>query len=604
MDTKKHYKMYKNGKQWCYAAIATVSVAVGIFAGSTAAQADANVAQPAVTTEQASNTNSSATAFFAVANNSANSNQQSSATQQSSVTTWQPANAQMQKQSNNADNGNHANLDNVDVSDGTLHLSGWNASNQDQGKNYHYIIVYDQTQHKELARQAVQNTQRDDVQNAYQNVYNSKYSGFSADFKINNAAYLNDTLQIVSRYSVSEKGNSNYVDYWFNPISLNSRAYNIDSLKQTENGVKVSGWMIDSKSLTKQNAFVFLMRDGKEIARQRVILTSRHDVGRAYKGVYNSNNSGFNVNFNIDPYQLTGNLQIMMRFTDDARGNGNFSDQYTQFYTTNNGYTDHFDAKGNTIHLSGWHAATNAQGMNHQFIIVLDMNNHELYRTELKGGQKNISRNDVAQAYPWIGDANVSGYSVDIPLLSSMQHKGLKIIHRYSSSADGNSNYVDFWDNGHSVNSGWQGDHYYDPTTGRMATGQTNINGQTYYFDNNGKLMSREQEAVNRALSVRGTRYVWGGNTPAGFDCSGLVQWAYGLDAGHRTTYTQETLGAHHYDVYNAPVGALVFFGSDTAPYHVGISLGNGTFVHAPEPGDVVKVTAMRYYQPTYYVVL
>lgn len=604
MDTKKHYKMYKNGKQWCYAAIATVSVAIGIFTGSTVVQADTNVAQPAVTTEQTTNTSSSATTSSVALTSSTNANQPSSAAQQSTVPTWQPANEQMQKPVTNADKGNYANLDNVDVSDGSLHLSGWNASNQDQGKNYHYIIVYDQTQHKELARQAVQNTQRNDVQNVYHNVYNSKYSGFSVDFKINSSAYLNDNLRIISRYSLSESGNDNYVDYWFNPISLNSRAYHIDALKQTDNGVKVSGWMVDSKSFTKQNAYVFLMRDGKEISRQRVVLTPRHDVGRVYKSVYNSNNSGFNVNFNIDPYQLTGNLQIMMRFTDDARGNGNFSDQYTQFYTTNNGYTDHFDVKGNTIHLSGWHAATNAQGMNHQFIIVLDMNNHELYRTELKGGQKNISRNDVAQAYPWIGDANVSGYSVDIPLLSSMQHKGLKIIHRYSSSTDGNSNYVDFWDNGHSVNSGWQGDHYYDPTTGRMATGQTNINGQTYYFDNNGKLMSREQEAVNRALSVRGTRYVWGGNTPAGFDCSGLVQWAYGLDAGHRTTYTQETLGVHHYDVYNAPVGALVFFGSDTAPYHVGISLGNGTFVHAPEPGDVVKVTAMRYYQPTYYVVL
>lgn len=604
MDTKKHYKMYKNGKQWCYAAIATVSVAVGIFTGSTAVQADTNVAQPAVTTEQTTNTSSSATTSSVALTSSTNANQPSSAAQQSTVTTWQPANAQMQKPDTNADNGNHAYLDNVDVSDGSLHLSGWNASNQDQGKNYHYIIVYDQTQHKELARQAVQNTQRNDVQNAYPNVYNSKYSGFSANFKIDTSAYLNDSLQIVSRYSASESGNSNYVDYWFDPISLSSRAYYIDSLKQTENGIKVSGWMIDSQSFTKQNAYVFLMRDGKEIARQRVVLTPRHDVGRAYKGVYNSNNSGFSVNFNVDPYQLTGNLQIMMRFTDDTWGNGHFSDQYSKVYTTNTGYTDNFNVSGNTIHLSGWHAATNAQGMNHQFIIVLDMNNHELYRTELKGNQKNISRNDVAKVYPWIGDANVSGYSVDIPLLSSMQHKGLKIVHRYSSSADGNSNYVDFWDNGHSVNSGWQGDHYYDPTTGRMATGQTNINGQTYYFDNNGKLMSREQAAVNRALSVRGTRYVWGGNTPAGFDCSGLVQWAYGLDAGHRTTYTQETLGAHHYDVYNAPVGALVFFGSDTAPYHVGISLGNGTFVHAPEPGDVVKVTAMRYYQPTYYVVL
>ena len=155
-----------------------------------------------------------------------------------------------------------------------------------------------------------------------------------------------------------------------------------------------------------------------------------------------------------------------------------------------------------------------------------------------------------------------------------------------------------------SINSGWQGKTYYDPTTGQKVTGTVTIDGKQYTFDGNGILQERQAQAANKALSVKGTPYVWGGNRPGGFDCSGLVQWAYGLSGNYRTTYQQTNLGTHHRDVYNAPLGALVFFGSDSAPYHVGISLGNGSFVHASTPGDVVKVTQMRWYTPSYYIAM
>lgn len=107
-------------------------------------------------------------------------------------------------------------------------------------------------------------------------------------------------------------------------------------------------------------------------------------------------------------------------------------------------------------------------------------------------------------------------------------------------------------------------------------------------------------QGLATALGQIGVPYVWSGNTTAGFDCSGLVQYAYGLS--QRTTSEQATIGEHHYDVTNAPAGALVFWGSDSNPYHVGISLGNGQYVAAPQPGESVKIGSMQYYKPSFYI--
>jgi peptidoglycan DL-endopeptidase CwlO len=95
------------------------------------------------------------------------------------------------------------------------------------------------------------------------------------------------------------------------------------------------------------------------------------------------------------------------------------------------------------------------------------------------------------------------------------------------------------------------------------------------------------QVALERALAMRGVPYVYGGSTPSGFDCSGLVRYAYrgaGITLAH-SSYAQWDAGWRVRRRALRP-GDLVFFGMG----HVGLYVGGGRFVHAPETGRVVSV--------------
>jgi cell wall-associated NlpC family hydrolase len=96
-------------------------------------------------------------------------------------------------------------------------------------------------------------------------------------------------------------------------------------------------------------------------------------------------------------------------------------------------------------------------------------------------------------------------------------------------------------------------------------------------------------QALTAALSRRGDPYIWGAAGPGEFDCSGLVVWAF----------AQEGISLPHFtgDLWNSGVhvsradlepGDLVFFFADIS--HVGIYLGDGLMVDAPDFGEVVRV--------------
>ena len=102
--------------------------------------------------------------------------------------------------------------------------------------------------------------------------------------------------------------------------------------------------------------------------------------------------------------------------------------------------------------------------------------------------------------------------------------------------------------------------------------------------------------AISAAYTLVGTPYEV-------LDCSAFTQKAFAM-AGQqigRTTYAQATLGAH-VSFSQAQAGDLVFWGSDSAPYHVAIYLGGGQYIGAHTYGDPASVKSTAYYTPSFAI--
>jgi cell wall-associated NlpC family hydrolase len=108
---------------------------------------------------------------------------------------------------------------------------------------------------------------------------------------------------------------------------------------------------------------------------------------------------------------------------------------------------------------------------------------------------------------------------------------------------------------------------------------------------------SKGELAVRVALKAVGTPYRWGGESPAtGFDCSGLVRWSYGyvgIDLPH-SSYALYGEG-RRVPTSDMEEGDLLFF---EGLGHVGLYLGGGRMVHAPQTGrnvEVVRLSGSNY---------
>jgi cell wall-associated NlpC family hydrolase len=107
-----------------------------------------------------------------------------------------------------------------------------------------------------------------------------------------------------------------------------------------------------------------------------------------------------------------------------------------------------------------------------------------------------------------------------------------------------------------------------------------------------GLLPAGHPEAAQVVLSYLGVPYRWGGSSPAGFDCSGLVSYVYAQLGVSLPHFAAAQWG------YGVPVaisqlqpGDLVFF---DALNHVGIYIGNSLFVDAPHTGAFVRIDSLN----------
>ena len=156
--------------------------------------------------------------------------------------------------------------------------------------------------------------------------------------------------------------------------------------------------------------------------------------------------------------------------------------------------------------------------------------------------------------------------------------------------------YTQFWVIDY-VGNGWY-KIYYNETAGYVSS-QYVAMGQAPYVPN-----SAGTNIVEYAKQFIGKPYVYGGNGPNSFDCSGFVKYVYshfGINLT-RTSYSQVNEG-YYVSKDNLQAGDLVFFKSGGSINHVGIYIADGVMIHASSPGDYVKYDSITsgYYNNHYY---
>ncbi|WP_431147183.1 C40 family peptidase [Pseudomonas alvandae] len=153
----------------------------------------------------------------------------------------------------------------------------------------------------------------------------------------------------------------------------------------------------------------------------------------------------------------------------------------------------------------------------------------------------------------------------------------------------------------------------YTPKSHVSAPGSKNNPGTQRLSTTNSKLVppmatKASSNVLSRAVNVLGTPYRWGGSSPSkGFDCSGLVKYAFN-DATFDLPRTSNAMAAGHGEKVerkDLKPGDLIFFKLKSRRVnHVAIYLGNDRFIHAPRRGKSVTIdTLNKPYWDTHYVV-
>ncbi|MBB1062618.1 NlpC/P60 family protein [Limosilactobacillus fastidiosus] len=355
-------------------------------------------------------------------------------------------------------------LDNFYVNGNKLVASGWHVDDQAAAMPNHFVILYDQTKGSEVARKLVTNTKSADLPKAgYATVANAANARFSVGFDIT-PAMMGDQFILISRYSASKDGNSNYSDYWFNDKTVklnNNRAGYLDTFRVSGNQVIASGWHADDDSAIYPDHFLILYDKtaNREVARQEVATKSSADVAsHGYGNINNADHSRFSTSFKITPAMAGHQLVLISRYSTKAGMNTNYADYWFNSnvltpYNNRAGYLDQASVNGSddTVTFSGWHADDAAQILPNHFLILFDQTaNHEVARKIIK----NTASADVAShGYGNISNAGNSRFNATFKITPAMAGHRLVLVSRYSDSSDINNygNYADYWFNNNVV---------------------------------------------------------------------------------------------------------------------------------------------------------
>ncbi|NYI05288.1 C40 family peptidase [Allostreptomyces psammosilenae] len=145
-------------------------------------------------------------------------------------------------------------------------------------------------------------------------------------------------------------------------------------------------------------------------------------------------------------------------------------------------------------------------------------------------------------------------------------------------------------------------------TTSPTATTTTTTQTSTDATEDGAPGLTTEQaeQVVAYAYAALGKPYMWGGDGPEGYDCSGLVQQAY-LSAGHYLPRVANEQAAATIRIERSELrpGDLVFWstdGSERGVHHVAIYIGDDRYIEAPRPGKKVRISSLdNGYTPSFY---
>lgn len=124
------------------------------------------------------------------------------------------------------------------------------------------------------------------------------------------------------------------------------------------------------------------------------------------------------------------------------------------------------------------------------------------------------------------------------------------------------------------------------------SIGNVSIKTFSVIVTSNGK----EQSIKNTAYSLLGIPYVYGGNNPSGFDCSGFVQYVYGVNGLKiGRSATDQYYNGYEVSYNNIRVGDIIVWGyGPDSITHTAIYVGNGLMIHASTPGEGVIINTVN----------